>query len=205
MIYAVLSIWFAVALVATLSGGFAFAAGHLPLGFVVGILVPVVGFALFYAASAGFRRAVMKFDLRLVVMLHAFRVLGLVFITLWAVGKLPALFAWPAGLGDVAAGLAAPFVALYVLPRLEERRRSFIAWNVFGIADLVIAVTLGVLHAPGPLGLLSGGVQTGVMSVFPMALIPGFLVPLYILLHLVALARVAKSSEAVQARRIAYT
>ncbi len=139
------------------------------------------------------------------VLLHAFRVLGLVFITLWAVGKLPGLFAWPAGLGDVAAGLAAPFVALYILPRLEERRRAFIAWNVFGIADLALAVTLGVLHAPGPLGLLSGGVQTTVMSVFPMALIPGFLVPLYILLHLIALAQVAAFRESAPARRIAYT
>ena len=42
---------------------------------------------------------------------HSFRVAGVVFLLYLAFGHLPALFALPAGLGDIAAGVAAPLVA----------------------------------------------------------------------------------------------
>jgi hypothetical protein len=43
---------------------------------------------------------------------HTLRVIGVLFLIVMAQGKLPAAFALPAGLGDIAIGLAAPFVAL---------------------------------------------------------------------------------------------
>ena len=43
---------------------------------------------------------------------HLFRVEGVVFLIMMVLGHLPALFALPAGLGDIAAGIAAPLVAL---------------------------------------------------------------------------------------------
>jgi hypothetical protein len=42
---------------------------------------------------------------------HSFRVAELAFLLYLALGHLPALFALPAGLGDIATGIAAPFVA----------------------------------------------------------------------------------------------
>src|SRR4051794_34065890 len=42
---------------------------------------------------------------------HSFRVAGVAFLLTMALGHLPALFAVPAGLGDIAAGIAAPLVA----------------------------------------------------------------------------------------------
>ena len=56
---------------------------------------------------------------------------------------LDALFALPAGLGDIAAGIAAPLVA-YRLARGTGRRAA--RWhNAFGMTDLVVALTLGAL------------------------------------------------------------
>ncbi len=46
-------------------------------------------------------------DIGLVTSFQAWRVAGFVFLPLLAFGHLPGLFAWPAGLGDVAVGLAA--------------------------------------------------------------------------------------------------
>ncbi|HJY61231.1 MAG TPA: hypothetical protein VJ418_33025, partial [Streptosporangiaceae bacterium] len=43
---------------------------------------------------------------------RSFRVAGVVFLFYLALGHLPALFALPAGLGDIATGIAAPLVAL---------------------------------------------------------------------------------------------
>src|SRR5215217_3098900 len=43
---------------------------------------------------------------------HTLRVVGVLFLIVMAQGHLPAVFALPAGLGDIAIGVAAPFVAL---------------------------------------------------------------------------------------------
>src|SRR6201986_4465152 len=58
-------------------------------------------------------------------------------------GHLPALFALPAGLGEIAAGIAAPLVAC----RLAQGggRRAALWFNAFGMTDLVVSLTLGAL------------------------------------------------------------
>jgi hypothetical protein len=64
-----------------------------------------------------------------------------------------------------------------------------IGWCAVGIADLVVAVTMGVLNAPGKFGLLASDVTTAPMLELPLSLIPTFFVPLSILLHLIVLRR----------------
>jgi hypothetical protein len=103
--------------------------------------------------------------------------------------QLPASFALPAGIGDVLVGLAAPFVAVLAASGMSTARRTVIGWCVVGIADLVVAVTMGVLNAPGKFGLLAGDVTTAPMLELPLSLIPTFFVPLSILLHLIVLRR----------------
>jgi hypothetical protein len=78
---------------------------------------------------------------------HMLRVVGVTFLLVMAQGHLPASFALPAGLGDIAAGLAAPFVAR----RLAHGGRIRAVWfNLFGILDLVVALGIGFLAGLGP-------------------------------------------------------
>src|SRR5215475_1351284 len=74
---------------------------------------------------------------------HAPRVAGVAFLIYLASGHLPALFALPAGLGDIATGIAAPFVARSLTR--GTGRRAGLWFNAFGITDLVVALTLGAL------------------------------------------------------------
>jgi fructose-specific phosphotransferase system IIC component len=76
--------------------------------------------------------------------------LGGVFIAGYAYGQLPAVFALPAGLRDILIGLLAPVVATLVAAQHPWALRGALLWNLAGIADLVMAVTLGVLSASGP-------------------------------------------------------
>jgi hypothetical protein len=73
------------------------------------------------------------------VLPHMFRVTGVFFLLYLALGHLPALFALPAGLGDIAAGLAAPLVAL----RLAQGtgRRAAVWSNAYGLTDLAVGIT----------------------------------------------------------------
>ncbi len=75
---------------------------------------------------------------------HSFRVFeGTAFVLMMALGHLPALFALPTGLGDIAAGIAAPLVALRLAHGTS--RRAALWFNAFGMADLISALTLGAL------------------------------------------------------------
>ena len=126
--------------------------------------------------------------------LQTFRIVGVVFVVAWVGGTLPAGFALPAGIGDVAIGLAAPFVAAAVVRRRPHHLALARIWNVLGVADLVIAVTSGVLHGRSPIGLLPGPVTTDVMARYPLSLIPTFLVPLALMLHLTTFRRLASTA-----------
>jgi len=67
-----------------------------------------------------------------------------------------------------------------------------IVWNVLGLVDLFLAVTLGVLSAPGPLQLLAHDTPNTLITAFPLVVIPTFLVPLWVLLHVYSLRVVLK-------------
>ena len=117
--------------------------------------------------------------------MHLWRLFGVVFLTLMALGRLPALFALPAGIGDVLIGLAAPWVARTV--DAPDGRRRAIAFHLLGMLDLVVAATLGITTNPGPAYVFRTVPTAAVMTEFPMALVPAFLVPLAFLLHVVSL------------------
>ena len=117
----------------------------------------------------------------------AWRFAGFVFLALYAYRVLPGVFAWPAGLGDTAIGFTAPWVALALIrqPRFAARR-WFVVWNVLGILDLVVAVMIGRLSAALATGA-AGEITTAPLAELPLLLIPGFAVPLFMILHLTAL------------------
>jgi len=66
-------------------------------------------------------------------------------------------------------------------------------WNVFGILDLVIAVTTGFMTAPSLLQPIEVQPNSELMTVLPMVLIPVYLVPLSIMLHLASLAKLRRA------------
>jgi hypothetical protein len=175
------------ALWAVAAGAFVGDPGLPPTGIGVAVAVPVGATAL-ALGSARVRAWVHGLDLRVLVTMQAWRTMGFAFLVLAAMGRLPAGFALPAGLGDVAIALTAPFVAA----GLPRGRRTFLVWTALGIADLLVAVSLGVLYSQSAWGVLADGVTTAAVADFPLALIPVFLVPLSLITHLLSLVRAAR-------------
>ena len=178
-------VWFAAALAAGAAGIFRVPPDVPPTAVGVAALVPplvVVGLLTF---SARFRSWARSLDLRFLTLLQIWRVVGLAFLALWVQGDLPGGFALPAGLGDLAVGLTAPFVAAYVIGRGRWARWVFVAWTVFGIADLLAAIALGV----------TAEADVTPMSALPMSLIPTFGVPLTLALHAISLVNVAQGAR----------
>jgi hypothetical protein len=184
--------WFLVALGASLLGLLQTGPSSPPIPIGLAIPAPLLLGWLAYARSARFRRLLLSIDLRWLIGMQLWRVVGEVFLLLYARNELPASFAIPAGIGDVLVGLAAPFVAFLAASGTSAARRVVIGWCIVGIVDLVVAVTTGVLNAPGTFGLLAGQVTTAPMLELPLSLIPTFFVPLSILLHVIVLRRSAE-------------
>ncbi len=113
---------------------------------------------------------------------------GAAFVAIMALGHLPALFAVPAGLGDIAAGIAAPLVA-YRLARGTGRRAA--VWhNAFGMTDLVVALTLGALTG---FQLLDVTPSAAPIFELPLALIVTAGVPLLLALHITSMSALARA------------
>lgn len=186
-----LLVWLVAAIVAGATG-LVTAPGRPPLMLLMFIAVPIALGVVAYSLSASLRAWTDGFSLTWLVGLHIWRFVGFGFILAWALGRLPAGFAFPEGLGDVAAAAG----ALALVPGLRRGTASpawLLAWNTFGLIDLVSALTVGVLYSNSPLGVLGrGGVSTELMVTFPVSLIPTFFVPLFILLHLLTFARLAR-------------
>ena len=142
--------WFAATLGTALAGGFNAAAGERPLAILLVIAMPVLLYGLGYLGIKSFRDWVLTLDMRQLILLHSWRMVGIGFVFLYFYDRLPALFALPAGLGDAMAAMGAVFVAiaLYQNAATVSPGRIYL-WNTLGLIDFAVAVSLGVLTRTG--------------------------------------------------------
>ena len=190
IVFAIVALWFSFALLMGAEVRYGPAPHQPPLALGLSVVAPIVLFVFAYLRRGAFWAFCQSLDLRFVVAAHLWRIMGIDFILCSAEGRLPAGFALPAGIGDMIAGLAAIPMAFGISSGASAAKRWFVAWNIFGLLDLVLAVSLGILHSPSSLGVLVGaGPATRLMGELPRSMVPTFLVPLFILLHLLALAR----------------
>jgi hypothetical protein len=152
-----------------------------PVG--INLIVALVALGVFLGASSALRR--LLGNQANLIRLHVWRLEGLVFLVLMLQGRMPALWALPAGIGDVLVGASALWIARG-LAQSGGRRRA-IAWTFFGMADLVVAVALGVMTNPGPTQVFDVVPSAAMLTQYPLALVPAFLVPLAFTLHVVSL------------------
>jgi hypothetical protein len=186
----VLAVWAIATAVLARRGAFRLPAGARmpPVG--TNLIIAFVALALILSASRSLRR-LLRNQANL-IRLHVWRLEGLVFLALMLQGRVPALWALPAGLGDVLVGVTAPWVARG-LEHPDGRRRA-IAWTAFGMADLVVAVALGVMTNPGPAQVFHPIPNGELLTLFPLALVPAFLVPLAFTLHVASLLQLSRGT-----------
>jgi hypothetical protein len=113
--------------------------------------------------------------------IQTYRVAGIMFIfPFLAYGIMPAGFAWPAGVGDALTGILAPVVAWWVARNRPHALKWAVAWNLFGILDLIVAPATALYF------------QAQVLGIYPLSLVPLFLgPPLGILTHMLSLRNLA--------------
>lgn len=148
------------------------------------VIVPLVVLVAIVLRSASLRLALTEMPLAMLVGVHAIRVLGVYFLILYVQGRLPAPFAPLAGWGDVITGLAAVPLAWWLAHSKAVAHPLLWLWNSFGLLDLVTAIGLGAVSAPGPVQLITAPPGTTMMTTLPWLIIPAFIVPLLAATHI---------------------
>lgn len=184
-----LAVWAGIAALLAQAGVFQIDIGGIPIAIVAAIAIPVTGFLVAWRTFAAVRAYVEAQDLALLTALQGWRVVGSIFLVLWAYGQLPAIFALPAGLGDVAVGLVAPFAAIAVALKAPGWRRAANGVIIAGLADFAVAVVTGIGSIGGNFLDFAGAPSSTIVNALPLVLIPGFIVPVFIILHVMAIIK----------------
>ena len=201
----VLAAWFGVSTAIAGAGGFN---GAVTGNFAVPLLaltlaLPIAVGVTVALTSSAIRQLISQPSIQPgVIAIHALRIIpGSVIVVMAPFGVLPAIFAVPAGLGDVLVGSGALLASRWVS---SGRWGRALLWNVFGLVDFVNAAALGLATTPGPLHALQTNPTSALFWMQPLAIVAIFMVPIYTLLHLVSVRylvasrRVAAFSHAVK-------
>lgn len=170
--YLVLAIWSGVVMTAIVAGVFA-GGGASRLFLPASQAIPIAAVAIGYRAWPRFRNYLLGLDLRLVLAAQLWRVIGIAFLFALAFDQLPAGFAVPAGIGDLATGIAAIAVVLSLGNGSLTRRRLY-AFTTLGVADFLLANATGL------------ALQPPTLTAWPLAIFPTLMVAFFAVLHLVA-------------------
>jgi hypothetical protein len=125
---------------------------------VVGLFVAVPLLAAALATTwAPAYEAMLSIPMPVMISLNIVRVFAVLFLMLAAEGRLAGPFPYSAAWGDIITGIVA-VPMLWLLKDGNARYTTAIAaWNLFGTADLVLAIAFGLTSADGsPLQLFPG-------------------------------------------------
>jgi hypothetical protein len=170
--YVVLAIWSGLVTTAIVTDVFA-GDGASRLLLPASQAIPIAAVAIGYRVWPRFRNYLLRLDLRLVLMAQLWRVIGIAFLFALSFGQLPAGFAVPAGIGDLATGIAALAVVL-ALGNFSLTRGRLYAFTALGVADFLLANATGLALEPPAL------------TAWPLAIFPTLMIPFFAVLHLVA-------------------
>ncbi len=187
----VLTIWIAAAWTLGEKGVFQQSVGRIPT-VPIAIFLPVLVGVFVLTRSDAVGLALDATPASWLIGIQVYRILGGMFLVYWIRGTMPGAFALPAGIGDVATGLLALPAAIWVASGSPIGRRIGIRWNVLGLIDFAVAITMGMLTAPGPAQLLAREHPNIQIAMFPTVMTPAFVVPFSIFLHVLSLRQLKR-------------
>lgn len=189
----VIALWTGAIVLVTQAGWFIDSSTSLPVRLLPAVAVPPTIFLISYRSFPQLRQWVEDLDLALVVGVQTFRVIGIVFVFDWAQGELPAVFAAPAGLGDIAVGVFALFVTVRVAGAPEAHDNAVRSLAIAGFVDFAAAFIFATLASRGmPLSVSDSALPLAAQT-FPASLIPTLAVPMFMIAHIISLLKMSPS------------
>lgn len=144
---------------------------------------PLLAFFLLVVTNLKLYKVILEnATLQSLVLIHLFRFIGIFFILTNVYGAIPTKFAYIAGIGDIATALGSILVVKAINDRKSYTKPLVIAWNVFGILDIVSVLTTAIITTR--LSIATGSQSIVEIANFPFCLIPAFAPATIIFLHM---------------------
>ncbi|MEZ4415775.1 MAG: carboxypeptidase-like regulatory domain-containing protein [Gemmatimonadota bacterium] len=185
--------WFALTLWMASAGVFVWGRGVGPLGPVqVAIFLPLLIWSAAYALSPALRAWVQRLDVTFLSAVQVLRILGAAHLVSWGAGIMAGTFALSVGIGNLLVALLALVTTYRVAHRLRGWRTWLTALTVMGMTEFSMTIALAVLGrfaTPTPFDppMRAGGYLD--FRVPPLSIFPTYLIPLFLTVHLITLAR----------------
>lgn len=144
---------------------------------------PLLAFLLLVVSNLKLYKTILQnATLQSLVQVHLFRLIGVFFLITNAYGAIPTKFAYIAGIGDIATALLSIFVVKAIANKKSYSKSLTIAWNIFGLLDIVSVLTSAIITTKLSIDTGSQGVTE--IANFPFCLIPAFAPATIIFLHI---------------------
>ena len=134
-----------------------------------------------------------KVPLKQTIMIHSLRVAAVGAIYKMMMGEMPIHFVASAGIPDLTFGAS----AIYFASRSGRfSNRFLITWNLVGISIFGVALLAMQFSLPGIFNVFSGEPTTRMVVSFPMVLVPTFVAPIHIAVHIISIMQILKRNKA---------
>ncbi len=143
---------------------------------------------LFWKANV-FRNWSLNVGIRIFLLIHIIRFVGIYFLILYGRGELPYDFAVPGGWGDILVATTSILVMFFSPTSGLIGFVIYFVWNLLGFLDiLLVVITAGRLAMADPNSMIA-------ITKLPLSLLPTFLVPIIIYSHLIIFIRLWRSNR----------
>ena len=155
------------------------------------ILIPFIVSVIFTVSNKN-RDLIARIPLINLIYLQTFRVsVEVVLWLLFTINIIPVQMTFEGRNFDILIGLSALFTGYYYGKGIQffKNKWVLICWNIAGLILLFNIVIVAILSAPFPFRYFLNEPANTIVFYFPFVLLPGFLVPVAFLSHLVALKK----------------
>ncbi len=136
-----------------------------------------------------FRTWSLNVDIRILLLIHIVRFVGIYFLILYESRELPYDFAVPGGWGDILVATGALIVVIFSPRKGLVGWTVYFIWNLFGFIDILFVVQIaGRLAMSDPRSMAA-------LTELPLSLLPTFIVPIIIFSHIIILIRLGRSRK----------
>jgi uncharacterized membrane protein len=128
-----------------------------------------------------YKKLLYSTSLESLIRIHIFRLVGVFFMILYFYKIFPAGLAFSDSIGDIATALLSIPLAKAVSQKKSWSIKAVYAWNIFGILDIVSAITFAIVGTIT--AAKTGGHGPQEMTIFPFVFFPAFAPATILFLH----------------------
>ncbi len=180
--------WLAYITTASLAGFFQ--SGALPPRIPLGLVAPAFAFTIWFFASRRFHNIITAIPASWLVYAQVFRVMvELLLFSLYKQGILPVSTTFEGYNYEIIIGLSAPIMGYLAVTKQILPKWTLVLWNIAGLCTLATIVFIFISHAYRPSMWTDGTLSINDFGAFPYTLLPGFLMPLAVFMHIFSIVK----------------